>query len=102
VVEKILRLLADTFENVTCAMEESKDLAELTINELVGSLLALEQRKNLKKKETLEETLQAKVILTVWLELVGHVLTASRSSRRCREYLYLKEHTLRKFFKSLG
>jgi hypothetical protein len=38
-------------------------LAELTVDELVGSLLAHEQRKNLKKKETLEKALEAKVVL---------------------------------------
>jgi hypothetical protein len=63
VVEKILRSLTDTFKNMIYAIEESKDLAELTIDELVGSLLAHKQRKNLKKKETLEEALQAKVVL---------------------------------------
>jgi gag-polypeptide of LTR copia-type len=63
VVEKILRSLTDTFENVICVIEESKNLAELTVDELASSLLAHEQRKNLKKKETLEEALQAKVVL---------------------------------------
>jgi gag-polypeptide of LTR copia-type len=63
VVEKILRSLTDTFENVICVIEESKNLAELTVDELASSLLAHEQRKNLKKKETLEEVLQAKVVL---------------------------------------
>jgi transcriptional regulator with GAF, ATPase, and Fis domain len=63
VVEKILRSLTDTFENMVCAIDESKDLAALIVDELTGSLLAHEQRKNLKKKETLEETLQAKVVL---------------------------------------
>jgi hypothetical protein len=48
---------------VVCAIKESKDLTELTVDELTSSLLAHEQRKNLKKKETLEETLQAKVVL---------------------------------------
>jgi hypothetical protein len=55
--------LTDMFKNMVCAIEESNDLAELTVDELVGSLLAHEQRKNLKKKETLEEALQAKVVL---------------------------------------
>ncbi|KAE8671027.1 hypothetical protein F3Y22_tig00112000pilonHSYRG00251 [Hibiscus syriacus] len=45
VVEKILRSLTDNFENVVCAIEESKDLATLTVNELTGSLEAHEQRK---------------------------------------------------------
>jgi gag-polypeptide of LTR copia-type len=61
--EKNLRSLTDTFENVVCAIEETKDLAELTVDELIGSLLAHEQRKNLKKKETLEDAFQAKVVL---------------------------------------
>jgi gag-polypeptide of LTR copia-type len=50
VVEKILMSLTDTFENVVCAIYESKDLVELIVDELAGSLLAHEQRKNLKKK----------------------------------------------------
>jgi hypothetical protein len=63
VVEKILRSLTDTFKNMVCAIEESKDLTNLSVNEFAGSLLAHEQRKNLKKKEILEEALQAKVVL---------------------------------------
>jgi hypothetical protein len=34
VVMKILRPLTNKFENVVCAIEELKDLAELTVNEL--------------------------------------------------------------------
>jgi gag-polypeptide of LTR copia-type len=50
VVEKILRSLIDTFKNMVCVVEESKDLAELSVNELADSLLAYERRKKLKKK----------------------------------------------------
>jgi gag-polypeptide of LTR copia-type len=62
-MEKILRSLTDTFENIVCAIEESKNLAELSVDEFTSSLLAHEQRKKLKKKEILDEALQAKVVL---------------------------------------
>jgi gag-polypeptide of LTR copia-type len=44
VVEKILRSLINNFENVVCVIEESKNLAEMTVNELSSSLEAHEQR----------------------------------------------------------
>jgi hypothetical protein len=37
-------------------------LAELIVDDLAGSLLAHEQRKNLKNKETIEDALQAKMV----------------------------------------
>ncbi|XP_061353100.1 uncharacterized protein LOC133297887 [Gastrolobium bilobum] len=56
VVEKILRSLTDDFENVVCAIEESKDLAALSVEELASSLEAHEQRKKKKKEESLESS----------------------------------------------
>ncbi|KAG8501144.1 hypothetical protein CXB51_003220 [Gossypium anomalum] len=60
VVEKILRSLTDSFENVVCAIEESKDLATLTVDKLIGYLKAHEQHKKKKKEKTLEQALQTK------------------------------------------
>jgi hypothetical protein len=63
-MEKILRSLTNTFENVIYTIEESKNLTELSVDELAGSLLALEQRKNLKKKKkTIKKALQSKIVL---------------------------------------
>ena len=59
VVEKILRSLTNNFENVVCAIEESKDLVTFTVDELVNSLEAHEQRKK-KKEETLGQEIQTK------------------------------------------
>jgi hypothetical protein len=53
-MEKTLRLLTDSFENAICAIEESKDLATHTVDELISSLEAHEQRKKKKEEETLE------------------------------------------------
>ena len=59
VVKKILRTLTNNFESIVCTIEESKDLATLTVDELAGSLETHEQRKK-KKEETLEQALQTK------------------------------------------
>ena len=42
VVEKILRSLTGEFENVVCAIEQSKNLKEVSVEELSGSLQAHE------------------------------------------------------------
>ncbi|GJW57363.1 retrovirus-related pol polyprotein from transposon TNT 1-94 [Tanacetum coccineum] len=58
-----MRSLNKKFENVVYAIEEAKDLEELTIEELAGLLEAHEQRKNKKKQESLDEALQMKVTI---------------------------------------
>jgi len=56
VLEEILGSLTDVFENVVCAIKESRNLEEMTIDDLSGSLEAHEQRKK-NKKQVLEEAL---------------------------------------------
>jgi hypothetical protein len=56
------RSLTDEFENIVCTIEESKDLSTLTIDELVGFLMAHKQRRK-KRQDTLEKVLQAKANL---------------------------------------
>jgi len=59
VVEKILRSLTDDFENIVCAVKESKDLSIFS-EELLGSLEAHEQRRRKKNEESLNQALQGK------------------------------------------
>ena len=50
VVEKILRSLTDNYENAVCVIKESKNLEEMTVNEIFGSLEAHEQGKRRRHK----------------------------------------------------
>ncbi|GJS63432.1 retrovirus-related pol polyprotein from transposon TNT 1-94 [Tanacetum coccineum] len=63
IIEKILRSLTENFENIVCAIEDSKDLEDLTIEELAGSLKAHEQRKKKKKQESIDEALETKATI---------------------------------------
>nr|GEV43790.1 hypothetical protein [Tanacetum cinerariifolium] len=53
----------DKFENVVCAIEDSKDLEDMKIDDLSGSLEAHEQRKLKKKQESFDVALQTNVTL---------------------------------------
>lgn len=56
-VEKILQLMTPMFNCVVCAIEESKDLDDLSIDELQGSLLVHEQK--LSFQDNREQALKA-------------------------------------------
>ena len=60
VVEKILRSMTIDFD-IVCAIEESKDLSKLTMEELAGSLKAYEQRRRKTKEDYLGQALQARI-----------------------------------------
>lgn len=45
-VEKLLRSMTDRFNYIVCSIEESKDMDELSIDELQSSLIVHEQKFN--------------------------------------------------------
>ncbi|GKV09408.1 hypothetical protein SLEP1_g20916 [Rubroshorea leprosula] len=61
VVEKVLRCLPSKFDHVVAAIEESKDFSVYSLNQLMGSLLAHEERMNRFAEKNMEQAFQTKV-----------------------------------------
>ncbi|GAU31151.1 hypothetical protein TSUD_315750 [Trifolium subterraneum] len=60
IMEKVLRSLDPKFEHIVTVIEETKDLEAMTIEKLLGSLQAYEERKK-KKKDIEEQVLKTRV-----------------------------------------
>ncbi|CAL1407138.1 unnamed protein product [Linum trigynum] len=61
IVERILRSLSSKFEHIVAVIKETKDLANLPMSELMGSLVAHEQRMSRFTKPPLEQAFSSKV-----------------------------------------
>ncbi|GAB2268228.1 hypothetical protein Dimus_038700 [Dionaea muscipula] len=59
IIEKILRALDSRFDHVIVAIEEAKDITKMTLQYLMGSLLAHEEKMSRRKKETMAQALQS-------------------------------------------
>eukprot|EP01018_Ginkgo_biloba_P027383 Gb_35303 [translate_table: standard] len=63
IVEKVLRSLPARYDPVVIAIEESKDLTQMTVDELMGSLQTHEQRMNRSSTSSLEQAFKSQVLV---------------------------------------
>ncbi|XP_071917228.1 uncharacterized protein [Coffea arabica] len=60
VIEKVLVSLLERFEAKISSLEDSRDLSQITLPELINALQAQEQRRAIRKEETVEGAFQVK------------------------------------------
>lgn len=83
VMEKILRSLSSKFDNVVVAVEESKDLNNMTVDELMATLEIHEQRINRRApSSSLEQALQTSMTFRRYDEEQGGMLQRGRGRGR--------------------
>lgn len=63
IVEKILISLPEKYDAVVAAIEESKDLATLSVEQLMGSLKSHEQRRLRRNEQSMESAFQSKLTM---------------------------------------
>ncbi|XP_042432883.1 uncharacterized protein LOC122019487 [Zingiber officinale] len=63
VIEKILRSLEPRYDYVVAAIEESKNVKEMKVQELLSSLQAHEARMQRRRREPMEQALQTKLTI---------------------------------------
>lgn len=71
-VVKVLRSLTSKFDHVVAAIEESKDLSNYSFDELMGSLLAHEERLTRYREKNEEKAFQVKTELSSPKENYGN------------------------------
>ncbi|XP_059635759.1 uncharacterized protein LOC132277936 [Cornus florida] len=61
IVEKILISLPEKYDSIVTAIEETKELENLSVEELMGSIKVFEQRLSRRYKKTIESVFQSKL-----------------------------------------
>ncbi|XP_059639810.1 uncharacterized protein LOC132282221 [Cornus florida] len=61
IVEKILISLPEKYDSIVAVIEETKEFENLSVEELMGSIKAFEQRLNRRSKKTIESVFQSKL-----------------------------------------